>query len=211
MSKLRWVILSALLIAALFVSSIVGTAFYYNGLLNGKNSEITSLKGQVADENNQIANLTNQIENFNAQSAYLNTQLGIIDYVTNSTPYDGPSLAAEGIDGLYIKGSVANVGNMTAYNAGLHVVGYDANNTLWINMTVPLAYAAGGSFNNALFFGTDNKTQSYADNQNSINGVVASLKLESLDSGKGTMVNVNIIHEGIVSNWTVTPVWTNIP
>jgi hypothetical protein len=40
---------------------------------------------------------------------------------------------------------------------------------------------------------------------------LTSLHLGTLYGNENTAVSIVIYHEGIVSNWTVTPVWTNTP
>jgi hypothetical protein len=76
------------------------------------------------------------------------------------------------------------------------VVAYDAQGTLEINMTVPFE---GG------IFGADNQTKSfvseyYGNYPTQLVELYTNQTVESVTS---------IYHEGIVSNWTVTPVWTN--
>jgi len=41
--------LSALLIAVIFVSSIAGITFYYNGIVNDRNSKIALMNTQIAN------------------------------------------------------------------------------------------------------------------------------------------------------------------
>jgi len=100
---------------------------------------------------------------------------------------------------LYITGSVTNVGVGTAFTAGLHVVAYAANGGLEINMTVPLI--------NGATFGTDAGTDAYVSSSYGN----SSLQLGSLYSEQNATIEIGIFHEGIVSNWNITPVWTNSP
>jgi len=58
------IIAVSVLIATLFVSAIAGTIFYYNSVVNDRNSKIASL-------NNQVKNLTSEVQNFTAQVGYL--------------------------------------------------------------------------------------------------------------------------------------------
>ena len=51
--------LSVLIVAILFVGAI----FYYNGVVNDKNSQIILLNQIIAEENSQISNLTAQVSN----------------------------------------------------------------------------------------------------------------------------------------------------
>jgi hypothetical protein len=191
-------ILIAILLGVLFVTAIAETISYYNG-------EISSKKSKIALLNDKIANLTNQISNLNSQladltNAYLVTALGVTEIPYNS-PYNGVALP---YNNLYIAGSVTNTGESTAYNAGLHVVAYNSTGTVEINMTVPLTNS--GTMYGAVF-GTDVATDNYV----SSNFGISSLQLITLDSGQNMPIMINIFHEGTVSNWTITPVWTNSP
>ena len=90
---------------------------------------------------------------------------------------------------------------------------YSSDGTLEINMTVPLVVNA--------VYGTDSATKSLILGNprtsvgNDIGGLhfgqIGSLQLGSLDVGQTANVFLAIYHEGIVANWTVTPVWTNTP
>ncbi|MGD0070558.1 MAG: hypothetical protein ABSB71_03245 [Candidatus Bathyarchaeia archaeon] len=179
------IVISILIVAVLFVSAMAGTIFYYNGVVNDRNSKIDLLNAQIANLEGQITNLT---------SANIETTLGITEY---------PSVISADLprsviyNHLEITGSVNNTGRGTAYNAGLHVVGYDANSTLLVNMTVPFMGA----------YGTDAQIDSYF----SSNFSGSSLQLGSLYSGQTATIDVIIYREGTVSNWNVTPVWTNSP
>jgi len=99
---------------------------------------------------------------------------------------------------LNISGNVTNTGETTAYNAGLHVVAYTSTGTVEINVTVPLAYDE--TFNQD--FGTG-----------AVGGglIGGSYTVTELDSGQTVDIFSDIYHEGTVTNWTVTPVWTNTP
>ncbi len=191
----------SVLIIILFVSTIAGTIFYYNGVVSDRNSEIASLNNQIVNQNNEIANLTSQISNINSEvtnltSAHLVASLGVAEISGNATTNNPPQ---QTYNHLFIKGSVTNTGVDEAYNAGLHVVAYSATGTLEIDMTVPLEYIGA--------YGTDSATTIY------VAGAIGpiSLQLGNLDSKGTTTVEIAIYHEGIVSNWTITPVWTNTP
>jgi hypothetical protein len=117
-------------------------------------------------------------------------------------------------DCLWIKGSITNTGKETAYNAGLKVVAYDSKGTLQINMTIPLTNGA---------FGTSNATNAFVIDHHRIGTYtkfdsspwrvdrIGSLELGSLNGGQTTNVTLAIFHEGTVTSWNVTPVWTNNP
>jgi hypothetical protein len=180
---------SVLIVAILFISSIAGTIVYYNGIVNDSNSKIASLNTQIANLNSQISNLQSQITN-------LTTANLVADLMTVELPYDAMKPPLPYSD-LYITGSVNNTGHVTAYNAGLHVAAYDGNGGLAINMTFPLVYDKS--------FGTDSATDNY------VSGLLlrGSLQLGSLGSGQRAPISLDIYHEGTVSKWTITPVWTN--
>ena len=190
---------SVLVEVILFVSVLAGVILNCNSVLTVRNSKIASLNDEIANLSNEEANLNSQISNLTAQvanfTANLVTALGIIEVPATSSlnvgfvPYNH----------LFITGSVTDNGKGTAFNAGLHVVGYDANGGLLINMIVPLD-------KNLAAFGTDTEIDDWLSN--SAYGL-NSLQLLSLDSGQTATINLGIFHEGTVTNWTVTPVWTN--
>jgi hypothetical protein len=129
-------------------------------------------------------------------TANLQTTLAISE-IPNNSPYNVPSPLP--YDYLYITGSVNNTGKGTAYNAGLHVLAYGANGELEINKTIPLI--------NGATYGTDVETNAYVYSSYGN----SSLTLESLQGKQNVTIEVGIFHEGVVSNWTITPVWTNLP
>ena len=182
------IIALSVLIAILFVGSIAGTIFYYNGVVNNRDSRITNLNREITTLNSQISTLTEQVANL--ASAYLVTALGMTE-IKEPAPYSY----------LIVEGSVTNIGLSTAYNAGLHVVAYTSTGILEINMTVPLD---GGN----VVFGA-NATISHWLPFPSYD--LGSLQLGNLGSNQTDTVDLNIFHAGTVSNYTLTPVWTNSP
>jgi cell division protein FtsL len=83
MSKIRTVI-TALIVAMLFVSAIAGTVVYYNTAVNNKNSKITSLQSQISNQNREIANLTTQIAvQPDLSKSHVITELGVIELETD--------------------------------------------------------------------------------------------------------------------------------
>jgi hypothetical protein len=178
---------SALVIAILFVSAIAGTVVYYNTALNNKNSVISSLQSQLSNQNKEIANLTSQIAvQPDLSKPHIITELGVIELETDW----GPSWR------LFIQGSAYNMGNSTAFNAGLKVQAYSGTGVLEINMTVP--------FVNGYNYGTDSSITSKLMQ-------LGPAQLGNLTSGRAVIIDLDIYHEGVVTNWTVSPVWTNIP
>lgn len=182
----------AVLVAILFVSVIAGTISYYNGVVNDKKSKIASLNTQIESQNNQISNLTAQVANL--ESAYLVTALG-----AREMPYGGAPYCH-----LLITGSVNNTGKGTAYNAELRVVAYDASVALEINTTIPLA--SGGEP-----FGSDAATDNFVSNNYYVGVDGINLQIANLGGGQNAPIELTILHEGTVTNWTVTPEWTNTP
>jgi hypothetical protein len=220
MSKIRLPIVSLVVIVLLFVTAIAGTIYYYNGLVNDNNSKIASLNDEITNQNNEIANQNNEISNLTNQITNLTSQLSSWKAVSaNLIPalgirelYDSAST----LNALFIKGTVVNTGNLTAYNAGLKVVAYTSNGTLEINMTVPLAHGAymlgtTGGYGDVIFFGIDSLTQKSAYALDSGEQISDSLQLGTLNGGQTAYINMDILHEDNVENWTVTPVWTNTP
>lgn len=201
------------LVAILLVSSIAGTVAYYNALLGAKHSKIASLSSEIASQSSEIADLKNQVAHINVKVANVTLQLGVTEISNSSVP----SFEYLTYDALYIKGTVVNVGNLTAYNAGIKVLAYSANGTLEINMTVPLVHGAAVYLNSDPYygdvvdFGTDNATWAIAIPDDNAIGSNGSLSLGDLGGEQTVPVNINIIHEGTVTKWTLTPTWTNSP
>ena len=193
----RQVVISFWIIVILLISAFAGTVVYFNYELNSKNSEIASLNSQVSSFKSKLPNLTSQITNLtglidNITSAHLVTALGIAELGNYSSAYITYRYYR-----LYISGSVTNTGAGIAFDAGLKVVAYSADGTLEINMTVPLD---GGGVN----FGTDAATDAFITSSLNTPG---SLQLGNLGSGHTATIALNIYHEGVVTSWTVTPVW----
>jgi hypothetical protein len=179
------------------------------------------LEQQVEKENSQISNLTCQVTNLrneitNLTSANLWSMLNVTEEPNNSDLVQTfPTIPVVSVpfNSLWINGSVTNTGHVTAYNAGLHVVGYASDGTLEVNMTVPLVTNA--------VYGTDTAIDALILNNprliegNDIGalhfGQIGPLQLGSLAVGQTGKVFLAIYHEGVVTNWTVTPVWTNTP
>jgi hypothetical protein len=102
-------------------------------------------------------------------------------------------------DYLYITGIVNNTAKNTIYNAGLHVIAYDSNSSLNFNMTIPLALRG--------IFGGDNATSEFVSKNYGTNFA----SREVLGSNETAYVTMSILHEGTVTSWNITPVWTNSP
>jgi len=195
--------ITALIIVVLLVSGFAGTIYYYNGLFADKNSKIASLNSQIANQQTQIANQQTQIANLTSQekqiSNYTDAHLEATLGVTEVSKYAN-RMYTYPFYRLYISGTVNNTGQGEALNAGLHVIAYASDGIIEINMTVPLVSGAD--------FGTDNSTNAFVQEWDAENGISANpSQLGNLNSGKSVPVEFNIFHEGIVTNWTVTPVW----
>jgi len=174
------VIAVSVLIAILFAGTISGTVFYYNGITKDRNSEIASLNNKITNLNTKISNLTVQLTNLTSANL-VTIALGVTEVPYNSQISLNSALPPDNY--LYITGLVTNTGDGIAYNAGLHVIAYDATGTLEINTTVPLT--AGTVY------------------------IDSSLPLGNLVGGQNATIEIVLYHEGTVTNWTVTPVWTN--
>jgi hypothetical protein len=177
----RYKVIAALIVAVLFVSAIAGTVFYYDGKIANLNSQISKLDAVIAK----------------FPTAHLVDSLGIREILGNESNSMGAPTPIP-FNYLFITGQVTNTGEGVALNAGLNVVAYDAIGTLEVNMTLPL---------NSGIYGTDNATNTFVLN----NYVSSSQTLGVLDSGQVAYITISILHEGIATNWSVTPVWTNYP
>jgi len=196
----------SVLIAILFVSSIVGTVIHYNEVVTQKNSQIASLTNQVSNRNCEISILNGEISNLSSQLNYFVPNITAAVGVAEISGSSSHNMSPQPYDHLWITGSVTNKGRNTAYSAGLHVVAYAANGIIEINQTFPLVNALTNSVG---IFGADNATITYAS---SLGGsTLNSFQLGSLGAAQTADVAFAIYHEGIVTKWTVTPVWTNSP
>ncbi len=139
-----------------------------------RDQQITDLNATISGLNDQVKDLQDSLSKYTAQ---LNTALGIKDLVDNTT----------NTRYLYVRGSVTNAGVTVAYNAGLHVVGYGANNEVLIDMTSPVE---GGTFQS---------------------GFTSSQSLSQLYPTQSQNTLLAIYHQGTVVSWDITAVWTNSP
>lgn len=181
-----------LIISITFASVIVGTISYYNSKIAYLNGQIVNKNNELSNQNSEIANLTSQNSNLRSQVAGLTTA----NLTASLSGDEEPSNLTGGQAYLIIHGSVSNVGTRTAYNAGLHIVAYNAQVVLEINATVALAW--GEEFTNP-----------YGNWQSAYNPIGNSYSLTSLEGGQTTQINLSIFHSDTVTNWTITPVWTN--
>ena len=209
-------VIADLIIAVLIVSAIAGTllldnvSYYDKSLININPQTSTAISQNTAQEGGPAAEL----------SAILNEAVVKNNLVLVTIP---PEALIQNVqyNALWISGSVTNIGQTLAANAGLHVEACAADGSLKINMTIPLANAV---------YGTNDQTtafiSNFADYSLTLNGIIignyapsgslalghtGSLELGSLDAGQTVNITLAIYHEGTVSNWTVTPVWTNNP
>jgi len=146
--------------------------------------KVSSENSKITSQNNEIANLTDQISNLTTQISNLTTANLVTSLVVTENLYF-PSYSHY----LSITGTVNNTGEGIAYNAGLNVVAYSEVGTEEIeeiNMTVPLTI-------------------------NSWVPIGSSLPLGNLAALQSATVYADIYHFGDVTNWTITPVWTNMP
>jgi hypothetical protein len=177
-----------LAVSLIFVIILACVSIYYFYTITSHDSKIAQLNTQEQTLKVQIAKL----KIANLTTALQENEIVTSDYAaTKSIPYNY----------FYVSGTVINAGEGNAFNAGLHVDAYSAAGTIEINMTFPLS---GGTF------GTDSRTDAYvASSQFAGIGGGPSLQLGKLAAGETVEVDIQIFHEGVVTNWTVTPVWTN--
>ena len=167
-----------------------------NSFNAGNNNEISF--AQVSYLENQITNLNDLISNLT--SANLVTSLAIKEYpaTTQTNPAGAYSISYE--NSLFIVGSVTNTGEGVAYNAGLHVVGYTVNGTLEMDMTLPLSTMRGTSYYSANY-----------TSPTELSTLNSGYGYDSYSSSNSASIGMAIYTPDFVSNWTVTPVWTNTP
>jgi hypothetical protein len=165
--------ITAFVVAILFVSVIAVTILYHNAdITNQKREKTPNLEASL-----DIVEIQGKNSNFLGKSTPI--------------PYNY----------LYITGIVNNSGKETAYHAGLIVLGYDTNDELTLNITVPLTLRG--------IFGSDNATNDFVlKNYRTSN---QTLLREVFEVNYSSYVTISILHEGTINNWTVTPVWTNSP
>ena len=164
---------------------------YYNSTINDKNSKIDILNSEITNLNSQISTLNTQVANLTyLRSANLTAALTITE--CTAQPYNY----------ILITGSVNNTGEGTAYQAGLDAIAY-SHGTLEVNMTVPLI--------NEGIYGANSTIVAFLDHLDLGLYRTSSLQLGALASRGSDTINIAIYHEGVVTNWTVTPVWTNTP
>jgi hypothetical protein len=199
-------ILLVTLVFAIIFAGVLSSYFY---LIIFQDYKIASLTAQEQNLNSEIENLTNQIPSLQNQTTNFTAAYLASGFKANlTTALQGKEIVTSDFAAtqsipfnyFYISGTVTNTGNGTAFQVGLHVIAYDTyNNTRDIDLTLPL----GGTF------GTDNKTNNYITN--SYGGFRPSVQFGNLGSEQTKETNIQIFHEGTVSNWTITPVWTNTP
>jgi cell division protein FtsB len=144
-------------------------------------SQVNYLENQIADINATIARLVpNLVASLSVKACPATTQYGV--------SYE---------NSLFIVGSVTNTGEGVAYNAGLHVIGYTSGGVLELNMTVPLA---GQSVS---YYAANYTCPSELSTLNSGYGY------DSWSSSNSASIGIAIYVQDFVTNYTVTPVWTN--
>lgn len=161
-------------------------------------NEQANLQAQISSLKKQLANLTEIINNLT--SANLVASLETHEMLGAKSTYMGGLVANPLLyNYVWIEGSVANTAKGNAYKAGLQIVGYTDDGILAVNLTVPFTGST---------FGTDNATNAFVLETYGN----SSLVLQTLDGDQRTNVNLNIFHEGLISNWSVTPVyWKYVP
>jgi len=179
-------------LVALCAVILVGSASlileYYTPMINSRDNEIANQTGEIASMNATISSLNSQIASLNNQltsiqskyTASLVTALGVKDL-------PGGGANTTDLNHLYITGAVTNTGITTAYNAGLHVNGYASDDTVLIDITVPIAYYV------------------------SQDGFTNATGLTTIYPSQQATADISIIHSGNVTTWNIIPVFTNSP
>lgn len=142
--------------------------------LEAQQHQIEDLNSTVSHLNDQIADLQGKLAQY---TATLVTELGVKDLVDDNT----------GGRYLYVRGDVRNTGVTTAYNAGLHIVGYDVNHQVLIDLVASAGY---GVYQN---------------------GFVSDTSFTQILPTQSQTVMISIYHSGTVVSWEITPVYTNMP
>jgi hypothetical protein len=153
----------------------------FAGVILYYNNIIDYYNSIINQRDSEIASLKSEIANLKKPD--LVTTLGISERMNNLT-YDANNPST--YNHLLISGTVTNMGLGTAYNAGLHVVAWDVTGELVINMTVPIAAGSYG-----------------------LGGNQGPSTLTTLGSKETGTAQLAIYHKGILTSWTVTPVWTD--
>jgi len=131
------------------------------------NSTVDRLNSQIADLQGKLAQYT----------ASIVTELGVKELVD----------ANNGSHYLYVRSEVRNTSITTAYNTGLHIVGYDAGHQVLINMVAAVGY------------------EMYQD------GFTSDQSLSQIFPAQTLQATISIYHSGTVTSWEITPVYTNTP
>jgi hypothetical protein len=181
--------ISIVLVVVSVIFALVATSIYNNNtaLDNGKHpTSVTPVNSVITPT--PPANTPNLV-----------AALGVSE-VQNS------SIMQRAYNRLYIEGTVNNTGTVAASNVGLHVLAYAADGTLEVNLTVPLIPVGE--------LGTDDELTSYILSYDAVYPIglcyyYKSLTLGNLTVGESATVSLNIYHRGTVTNWSVTPVYTN--
>jgi hypothetical protein len=190
----------ASLLLTLMILLIASITAIYLSTQDNPNKNLTS--EQQANLRNQITNLTQQLTHLTETtnrltSTNLSASLNVHEMIgATSSSMGGLIPTPLPYNYLWITGPVTNTGSGYAYNTGLNVIAYTDDGILAVNITVPLT----GSN-----YGTDNETNAFVAKTYGN----SSFTFRALDGRQTTQVYLNIFHEGLVTNWSITPVcWT---
>ena len=195
MGNRRRVIIT-LAVTVLFISAIIGTAFYNEIVQSNNKLNLLDKDTQASGKVTNTTTPTPQIENLIPKNIDVST-LTVREYPKNPSGefYPGDWL----FNSLGISGAVSNNGNNVAENVGLHIIADSSNRTRLIDMIIPV-------------------TQDYYVVRYGANGEVNRIinapdigKLSTMPGQHMVSVNIIIYHQRSATNWTVTPVWTNSP
>ncbi len=164
-----------------------------NGLIESQREQIGELNQTVLIQNGQMEGLYNQIAGLNQTLTDLNEKMAeyqiahTANLVTALGSNEIPKYKDDLWNHLWISGTVMNTGSGIAHNAGLQVIGYSSSGKVLINTTIPLKGIISTNY------------QDY--------GVVT--PLSTVEPTQSIDVRASIFHKGTLSQWEISPVWTN--
>lgn len=168
-------------LAALVVGVYIPQIDQQTSQIADQKDQIEAQQHQIEDLNSTVSNLNDQITDLQGKlaeyTASIVTELGVKELVDENS----------GSHYLYIRGSVLNTGITTAYNTGLHIVGYDSSHQVLINMVAAIGY------------------EMYQDS------FTSDQSLSQIFPAQTLQATISIYHSGTVVSWDITPVYTNTP
>ena len=94
MRRINLTLTAIIVVAILLVSAIAGTIVYCNGLLNERDSQITSLKLQISNLTSQNSDLSNQVANLSSTVKSL-TSANLVSTINATEETDNSDLVQQ--------------------------------------------------------------------------------------------------------------------